>query len=148
MTDQVRKMLKKCGFPGMKVVQFGFDGSADNAYLPDNYPENSIVYTGTHDNDTILGWTETGAPHEVENAMKYLKVEEKAELGQAMMKSALESKAFVCILTMQDLIGLGHEGRMNTPSTVGDNWKWRASENQITGEIAQWLKKASAEAER
>jgi 4-alpha-glucanotransferase len=80
--------------------------------------------------------------------MKYLKVETKADVCKAMMKAALNSKAFVCILTMQDLIGLGHEGRMNTPSTVGDNWKWRASEKQITGEIAQWLKKASAEAER
>ena len=148
MTDEVRKMLKKCGFPGMKVVQFGFDGSEDNSYLPENYTENCIVYTGTHDNDTILGWTETGSENEVKNAMKYLKVESKEEVGPAMMKAALESKAFVCILTMQDLIGLGHEGRMNTPSTVGDNWKWRATEKQITKKIAAWLKKASADAGR
>ena len=148
MTDEVRKMLKKCGFPGMKVVQFGFDGSEDNSYLPENYTENCIVYTGTHDNDTILGWTETGSENEVKNAMKYLKVEGKEEVGPAMMKVALESKAFVCILTMQDLIGLGHEGRMNTPSTVGDNWKWRATEKQITKKIAEWLKKASADAGR
>ena len=148
MTDEVRAMLKKCAFPGMKVVQFGFDGTADNAYLPDNYPENSIVYTGTHDNDTILGWTETGSPNEVENAMKYLKVEEKADVREAMMKAALNSKSFVCVLTMQDLIGLGHEARMNTPSTVGDNWKWRATEKQITKKIAAWLKKATEEAGR
>ena len=148
MTDEVRAMLKKCAFPGMKVVQFGFDGTADNAYLPDNYPENSIVYTGTHDNDTILGWTETGSPNEVENAMKYLKVEEKADVREAMMKAALNSKSFVCVLTMQDLIGLGHEARMNTPSTVGDNWKWRATEKQITKKIATWLKKATEEAGR
>ena len=148
MTDEVRAMLKKCAFPGMKVVQFGFDGTADNAYLPDNYPENSIVYTGTHDNDTILGWTETGSPNEVKNAMKYLKVEEKADVREAMMKAALNSKSFVCVLTMQDLIGLGHEARMNTPSTVGDNWKWRATEKQITKKIATWLKKATEEAGR
>ena len=148
MTDQVRKMLKKCGFPGMKVVQFGFDGSEDNSYLPENYTENCIVYTGTHDNDTILGWTETGSENEVKNALKYLKVETKEEAGQAMMKAALNSKAFVCILTMQDLIGLGHEGRMNTPSTVGDNWKWRATEKQISSKAAAWLKKASKEAGR
>lgn len=132
----------------MKVVQFAFDGSEDNSYLPENYTENCIVYTGTHDNDTILGWTETGSENEVKNAMKYLKVEGKEEVGPAMMKVALESKAFVCILTMQDLIGLGHEGRMNTPSTVGDNWKWRATEKQITKKIAAWLKKASADAGR
>ena len=148
MTDQVRKMLKKCGFPGMKVVQFGFDGSEDNSYLPENYTENCIVYTGTHDNDTILGWTETGSENEVKNALKYLKVESKKEVGQAMMKAALKSRAFVCILTMQDLIGLGHEGRMNTPSTVGDNWKWRATEKQISSKAAAWLKKASKEAGR
>ncbi len=148
MTDEVRAMLKKCAFPGMKVVQFGFDGTADNAYLPDNYPENSIVYTGTHDNDTILGWTETGSPNEVENAMKYLKVAEKADIREAMMKAALNSKSFVCVLTMQDLIGLGHEARMNTPSTVGDNWKWRATEKQITKKIVAWLKKATEEAGR
>ena len=148
MTDEVRAMLKKCAFPGMKVVQFGFDGSADNSYLPENYTENSIVYTGTHDNDTILGWTETGSENEVKNAMEYLKVEDKADVREAMMKAALNSKAFVCILTMQDLIGLGHEARMNTPSTVGDNWKWRATDKQITKKIAAWLKKATEEADR
>ena len=65
-----------------------------------------------------------------------------------MMKVALESKAFVCILTMQDLIGLGHEGRMNTPSTVGDNWKWRATEKQITKKIADWLRKETEKSGR
>ncbi len=148
MTDEVRKMLKKCAFPGMKVVQFGFDGTPDNSYLPDNYVENSIVYTGTHDNDTILGWTETGSPNEVENAMKYLKVGTKADVREAMMKAALDSKSFVCILTMQDLIGLGREARMNIPSTVGNNWKWRATEKQITKQISDWLKKATEEAGR
>ena len=140
MTDEVREMLKECGFPGMKVVQFAFDGSEDNGYLPDNNPVNSIVYTGTHDNETILGWTESCSETELKNALEYFKVEEKADIREAMMLSALNSKAFVCVLTMQDLIGLGHEARMNTPSTVGENWKWRATSDQINEKIAAWLK--------
>ena len=148
MTDEVREMLKECGFPGMKVVQFAFDGTEDNGYLPDNNPVNSIVYTGTHDNETILGWTESCSENELKNAMEYFKVEEKADIREAMMLSALNSKAFVCVLTMQDLIGLGHEARMNTPSTVGENWKWRATSEQISKKIAAWLKEASGKAGR
>ena len=148
LTDKVHKMLKACGFPGMKVIQFAFDGNPENSYLPCNNPENSIVYTGSHDNEPINGWVETASPQELENALKYYNLNDKALLREAMMKSALESKAFVCILTMQDLIGLGLGTRMNTPSSVGLNWKWRASENQINTDIVKWLKTASKAAGR
>ena len=80
--------------------------------------------------------------------MKYFKLTDKAQMRETMMKAALECKAFVCILTMQDLIGLGHEARMNYPSSVGENWKWRATEEQISAEAAAWLKKASKAANR
>ncbi len=148
MTEEVRAMLKECGYPGMKLVQFAFDGSEDNDYLPDRNPENSIVYTGTHDNETILGWAENSPEAEVENALEYFKLEDKTDLREAMMLSALNCKSFVCILTMQDLIGLGHEARMNTPSTVGENWKWRALDSEITKDIADWLKAATESSNR
>ena len=148
LTEKVHKMLRECGFPGMKVIQFAFDGNPDNSYLPKNNPENSIVYTGSHDNEPINGWIETASPQELENAMKYFELKDKSKLREAMMNAALQSKAFVCILTMQDLIGLGIGTRMNTPSSVGLNWKWRATENQITPDISKWLKAASKAAGR
>lgn len=148
LTPKVHKMLRDCGFPGMKVIQFAFGGDDTNTYLPHNIPENSIVYTGSHDNDPINGWVASCSPAELDHAMKYFKLTDKTQMRETMMKAALESKAFVCILTMQDLIGLGHEARMNFPSSVGENWKWRATEEQITAEQAAWLKKASKAAGR
>ena len=132
----------------MKVIQFAFGGDDTNTYLPHNIPENSIVYTGSHDNDPINGWVESASPSELEHAMKYFKLTDKAQMRETMMKAALECKAFTCILTMQDLIGLGHEARMNFPSSVGENWKWRATAEQITAAEANWLKRACKEAGR
>ena len=142
MTDSVRQLLRQSGFPGMKVLQFAFDTRDENSkeYIPDCYPENCVVYTGTHDNDTIKGWTKTARPEDVKTAMEYYKLSKPLQLREAMILSALNSRANTCILTMQDLIGLGSEGRMNSPASVGTNWKWRACENQITSKIALWLK--------
>ena len=120
----------------------------DRIDISKNIPENSIVYTGSHDNEPINGWIETAAPQELENAMKYFELKDKSKLRETMMNAALQSKAFVCILTMQDLIGLGIGTRMNTPASVGLNWKWRATENQITPDISKWLKAASKAAGR
>lgn len=138
ITDEVREMLKECGFPGMRVLQFAFDGS-DNGYIPEQNPVNSICYTGSHDNETLNGWVENVDPSQLKIAMEYLKVTEKSQVREAMMKAALGSPAFVTILTMQDLIGLGADARMNSPSTVGENWRWRATSEQITDKIAVWL---------
>ena len=124
ITEGVRKLLKSTGFPGMKVLQFAFSGD-DSAYLPHNHIKNCVLYTGTHDNDTILGWAENDGKNDAIYAKKYLNVKENESLGWAMMRSALSSVADTVILTMPDLLSLGSEGRINTPSTASGNWQWR-----------------------
>ena len=135
LTPQVHKLLKSTGFPGMKVLQFAFDTREESDYLPHNYTKNCVVYTGTHDNDTVLGWTQTADKQDVEMARRYLHVDDNEGFNWAMMRAALMSVADICILTMQDIIGLGSEGRINTPSTVGNNWRWRIDE----GCVNDWL---------
>jgi 4-alpha-glucanotransferase len=133
LTPAVKKLLKDSGFPGMKILQFAFDSREENDYLPHNYPKNSVVYTGTHDNDTILGWAKNVSKEEVEFAEKYMN--SKDPIHWAMMKTAFSSVADTAILMMPDIIGLGSEGRINTPSTLTGNWEWR-----IKGEcINDWL---------
>lgn len=139
LTPTVIQMLKDVGFPGMKVLQFAFDSREESDYIPHRYGHNSVVYTGTHDNDTILGWCKSAGADDVAFAKKYLRAESDDELRQEMMISALSCVANTCILCMQDLIGLDGASRMNIPSTVGSNWKWRASENQITDKQFEFL---------
>lgn len=137
LTDSVKQMLKESGFPGMKIVEFGFgDQIEDSEYQPHNYPKNCVVYTGTHDNDTINGWMETSSKKAVKFAKKYLKLSKKEGYHWGMMRAAWASPADMAIMTMQDLLGLGSEGRMNTPSTLGTNWKWRALLGDINRELA------------
>lgn len=138
LTDSVRQMLKDVGYPGMKVLQFAFDSRENSDYLPHSYSKNSVVYTGTHDNDTILGWTSSAPAEDYSNAKKYLRTNDK-NFPTEMMLAAIESVSNTCILCMQDLIGLDGSARMNTPSTVGNNWKWRATQNQITENISEFL---------
>lgn len=141
LTESVKDLLKQTGFPGMKVLQFAFDSREKSDYLPFRYNKNCIVYTGTHDNDTILGWTKTANPDDINNALDYFRITNKDDLREEMMIAALSSVANTCILTMQDLLGLDSNCRMNTPSTVGTNWRWRATENQITDETSSFLLK-------
>ena len=138
LTEKVYKLLEKSGFPGMKVLQFAFDSGSKNAYLPHNYNKNCVVYTGTHDNDTIKGWLETVSDNTLEYAKKYLNSKDD-DLRKPLIISAMSSVADTCILTMQDLIGLGNDARMNTPSTLGGNWSWRAKPDYITEDIKKML---------
>ena len=131
LTPEVKQLLEDSGFPGMKVLQFAFDSREESDYLPYRYTRNSVVYTGTHDNDTILGWIETASKEDVAVAVKYYRIENAEKLREEMMISAMESVSNTCILTMQDLIGIGREGRMNIPATEGGNWKWRATMKEI-----------------
>jgi len=144
LTPAVHKLLADSGFPGMKVLQFAFSGDPNNDYLPHRYTRNSVVYTGTHDNDTILGWLEEAHPEEAAFARRYLGVEEGGDLRLPLMTAALASVANLCVLTMQDLLGLGTEARTNIPSTIGGNWVWRATADQITPAIATWLQDRTA----
>ena len=137
-------MLAATGFPGLKVLQFAFDCREVNDYLPHNYNRNCVVYTGTHDNDTILGWTQTAAPADVEQARRYLHVDEAEGFNWAMMRAALMSVADTAILMMPDLVGLGSEARINTPSTLGGNWQWRIAENCINDWLAGIVREYTA----
>ena len=98
-----------------------------------------MVYTGTHDNETIKGWMKTCPPKDFEYAKEYLRSSDET-FAQDMMIAAISSVSNTCILCMQDLIGLGSEARMNAPSSVGTNWKWRAKQEQITSEISKFLR--------
>ena len=141
LTDSVKQLLKDSGFPGMKVLEFAFDSRDDSGseYLPENYVENCVAYAGTHDNDTIIGWFEDAAPEDVEYCKEYLGISEGDELNWSMMDAIWESVAKLAIVQAQDVLGLGREARMNTPSTVGNNWCWRAKEGVFTDELAEKL---------
>ncbi len=142
LTDSVRQLLKDSTFPGMKVLQFAFDSRDGNGaeYLPCNYPTHCVAYTGTHDNDTVLGWFTSAEPDDVEMARKYLKLTGTDD-HWAMMEALWESEAELTVVQAQDILGLGSEARMNTPSTVGKNWRWRSLPGVFTPELAQRLRK-------
>ena len=112
----------------MKLLQFGFDrrDGGGRVYQPHNYPRNCAAYVGTHDNDTALGWLETADPEDVALAREYLRLEKGKEENWGMMAALWGSPADWVIVQMQDVLGLGTEARMNTPSTLGGNWQWRA----------------------
>ncbi len=141
LTPSVHKLLKDSGFPGMKVIQFAFDSREDSDYLPHNYPKHCVVYTGTHDNDTVMGWMKTAPKASVKYAKEYLNLTKEEGYNWGMMRGAWASVADLAIVPFQDLLGLGSEARINTPSTLGDNWKWRATEEQINGQLARRLYK-------
>lgn len=142
LTEGVYQLLRDSGFPGMKVLEFAFDSrdESGNAYLPRNYIENCVAYTGTHDNEPIMGWMETANPEDVEYAKEYLKLSEEEGYNWGMMRAIFESVADTTIVQAQDILALGSESRMNAPSTVGRNWQWRANKGVFTPELAQKLK--------
>ena len=140
LTPSVHKLLKDSGFPGMKVIQFAFDTREDSDYLPHNYPTNCVVYTGTHDNDTVMGWLKTAPKEDVKYAKNYLNLTKEEGYNWGMMRGAWSSVADMAIVPMQDILGLGSEARINIPSTLGENWKWRATADQFSSKIAKRLK--------
>ncbi len=141
LTKEVYDLLEKTGFPGMNVLQFAFNPSGESKYMPDKHIKNSVVYTGTHDNDTLLGYVQNTSREELDFAKKILECSEDSEIPEAMMKCALKSKSAISILTIQDLIGLDSSARMNTPSTNSGNWSFRTLENELCSENFEFLKK-------
>lgn len=141
LTPSVHKLLEDSGFPGMKVIQFAFDSREDSDYLPHNYPKHCVVYTGTHDNDTVMGWMKSAPKESVKFAKQYLNLTKEEGYNWGMMRAAWSSVADMAIVPLQDLLGLGSEARINTPSTIGENWKWRATSDQITNALAKKLYK-------
>ncbi len=136
LTPTVLKLVKRTGYPGMKVLQFAFDSGEENMYLPHNYTPNCVVYTGTHDNDTILGWYGSRRPKERSFIKKYLGFKGSKDVEWRLIRAALSSVADTAIIPMQDYLGLGAQARINIPSTLGDNWKWRLVEGQIDDALA------------
>ena len=140
VTDSVRKLVEDSGFPGMKVLEFAFDsrdtGSASD-YLPHNYVENSVAYTGTHDNETLVGWFGSISKEEMNMAREYLcdQYTPKKYLHKALISLIMRSRSKLCVIPMQDYLGYDNASRMNKPSTVGTNWKWRITGEELTKEL-------------
>lgn len=140
MTPDVVELLEDSGFPGMKVLEFAFDDcDMENDYLPHNYTENCVVYTGTHDNDTLNGWLEIATEEAVAFARDYCKMTDDEPFNWGIIRTAYASKADYCVIQMQDILGLGSEARINIPSTLGGNWVWRIEDGVLTEELAQKL---------
>ena len=140
MSDTVRKLVRDSGFPGMKVLEFAFDsrdtGSASD-YLPHNYSVNSVAYTGTHDNETLVSWYQTITAAERAMVRDYLYdyATPEEQLYKSMIALVLRSAAATCIIPMQDWLGLDNSARINKPSTVGKNWRWRLKKTQLTKKL-------------
>lgn len=143
LTEDVRLLLKQTGYPGMKVLQFAFDSGSSNEYLPHNYKRNCAVYTGTHDNNTIAGWMEETPEQEVEFAIQYGALTRDEGYNWGMIRMAFSSVADLAIAPLQDFLNLPSAARMNTPSTIGDNWQWRALSGYATDALAARIRKIS-----
>jgi 4-alpha-glucanotransferase len=139
ITPEVDALRLAFGFPGMKILQFAFDGGEDNPYLPHNHERLSIVYTGTHDNDTTLGWFNSLDEEGKKSVRQHLAGYRK-DMPWQLIEAALDSVATLAVFPMQDLLSLGSAERMNTPGTTGNNWRWRFSWSQIQPELATQLR--------
>jgi len=143
MTPGVIQLLKDSGYPGMKVLEFAFDSNEENNYLPHTYTPNCVVYSGTHDNDTLIGWMQTAPKYCVDFARSYCKMEADEPFNWGIIRTAYESVSDYCIIQMQDFLGLGSEARINTPSTLGGNWEWRIRKDYASGGLAKKIKDLS-----
>lgn len=138
LTKEVIDFREAVEFPGMRVLQFAFNPKESSCYLPHKYINNTVVYTGTHDNDTVMGWLEnSGEKQEVNYAVKYLKLNKQEGYNWGFIRGAWSSVADLAIAQMQDFIAIGSQGRMNIPSTTKDNWTWRIEKNLLTNELAE-----------
>lgn len=138
LTPSVINLVKRVGYPGMKVLQFAFDSREDSDYLPHNYIKNSVVYTGTHDNDTTVSWFKTMKPKDRQMALDYMNVkgfDNDRDISMAFVKLALSSVSDLCVIPMQDYLGLDGKARINMPSTLGGNWEWRMKKGAFTKKI-------------
>lgn len=168
ITDSVIDLKNTYDFPGMKILQFAFDGNPQNPYLPENYEENCVAYTGTHDNDTLRGWYEKLGKEEKQYILKILDIdskeerEEKEETEEKKEKeeiaeteilnkiiiSVLKSKSSIAIIPIQDYLYLDSKARINTPSTLGGNWKWRLKKEQLNIELELKVKQMTIDSNR
>ena len=141
--DSVKQLLKDSGYPGMKVLEFAFADDEKNAFLPHNYTRNCVVYTGTHDNDTVMGWYAQAKGWEKKHCNQYLGINDGDEVNWKFIDAAYASVADYAIVQMQDILGLGSEARINVPSTLGGNWAWRIDKHALDKSIAARLRELS-----
>jgi len=150
ITPDVHALRDQFQLPGTRVLQFAFDGTSDNPYLPHNYVTNTVVYTGTHDNPTTRGWFEDLPDDEGQNLWQYLKrpANGSAEAAPALMGLAWSSVAGLAMAPLQDLLNLGREARMNVPGRADGNWRWRATEAMLSDARFEWLRELTKESSR
>jgi len=147
ITDDVHALRDGCGFPGMKILQFGFGAQADHEFLPHMWPRASVAYTGTHDNDTVRGWWNQASPRERAFAGSYLACGEH-DVHWAMIRACANSVANMAVYPLQDVLALGSEHRMNIPGVLGGNWGWRFRWDWLGGEPTRVLGLITAAAGR
>jgi 4-alpha-glucanotransferase len=142
ITPDVHSLRDHFQLPGTRVLQFAFDGHADNPYLPHNFVPNSVVYTGTHDNAPTHEWYEELPDYQRQNFWNYLKRAPGgvAEASPALMQLAWSSPAALAIAPLQDLLNLGAEGRMNVPGRASGNWRWRSQDDMLSYPAFDWLR--------
>jgi 4-alpha-glucanotransferase len=138
LSPATQQLLHDSGFPGMAVLQFAFAADARDPFLPHNHKQHSVVYTGTHDNDTTVGWWASASEHEHHHARAYLGTDGH-DIAWAMMRAAAASVADTVVHPMQDVLGLGGEHRMNLPGRGDGYWEWRFAWHQVRPEHAQRL---------
>ncbi|MCZ6507251.1 MAG: 4-alpha-glucanotransferase, partial [Acidobacteria bacterium] len=143
ITPAVHRLRRRLGLPGMKVLQFGF-GEVDSDHLPHHYEARCVVYTGTHDNDTLSGWFDTLDRDARRRVLDHLGLREPVrslEVSWHLIRVAMESVAELAIVPLQDVLGLGSEGRMNTPGTVYGNWRWRMTAGALDDSLIERLRR-------
>lgn len=145
VTETVKQLLADAGYPGMKIIEFAFDSREAGDYIPYNYTKNCVVYTGTHDNDTLQGWYKAINEEDREFTIEYLdnKATPVEEIHWDFIRLALSTVADTCVIAAQDYLGLGSEARINTPSSIGGNWVWRVKKGVFTKELSQKILKLS-----
>ena len=141
LTQGVIDLREATGFPGMKILGFAFDSGEENDYLPHTYTRNCVVYTGTHDNDTLKGWFDKAKPEDREFAMNYLNSRNESEIHWDAIRGAWSSVADIALVPIQDFLGLGSEARINTPGVASGNWQWRLKPQVLTDELAEKIAK-------
>ncbi len=149
LTDSVKQLVSDTGYPGMKIMQFAFDSREESNYLPHTYEKNCVVYTGTHDNDNVQGWYDSISKADRDYMKEYLHTSTKrANIHFDLIRACLASVADTAIIPIQDYLGLGSEARINIPSTLGTNWRWRLFAGEIDDKLIQKMAKMAEVYER
>ncbi len=148
VNQRVKRLMDFCGYPGMKVLTFGFDSDENNPHFIGCYRENTVAYTGTHDNDTVLGWAHKASPEVLRFAMDTLNFSSAEEAPGAFIRALFHTPCDTVVAPMQDILGLDGDARMNLPGTTGNNWLWRMKANSLTPELSLRLFSLNKETHR